>query len=100
MTTKVVCNLDTVTHVMINGREYERFIVKDGGEPEGKAILLGLPCKLQEQVSKDKDKEPFKFYCRIGSKWGGSPQVNNALRVDFYPLKSGVTKASETQFVG
>jgi len=100
-----VCNLDTVTHVIINGKEYERFVIKDGGNPNGKAILLGVPCVEQSQAPSQKqiakgNNKPFKFWARIGSNFGGKPIANNCLRLDFYPLQSGVTKSNESEFNG
>ena len=104
---KVVCNLDTVTHVIINGKEYERHSIKDGtGSPDGKAILVGLPCILKtdmpsaKALAKNPAKLPYNYFCRIGSAFGGKAINGHGFRLDYYPLKTGVTNSTETDFAG
>jgi len=104
---KIICDLDKVTHVIINGKELERVRTNDNIElPDGKCILLGLPLQLgidkpsAKQLAKNPDKQPFKFWARVGSAFGGKPTGTNAIRVDFYPKPDGTTKSTETAFVG
>jgi hypothetical protein len=94
-------DFDKVTQVTANGKQYQ---VVDKSEqidnPEGKCLLLCLP--LVDGLDAPTDKRPngFKYYARIGSKWGGKPLGHNGLRVDFYPLPKGVTKSkTETALI-
>jgi len=104
---KVICDLDKITHVIINGTEYERFVIKKGGNPQGKAILLGLPCSLttvppsKKAVEKNPLAKPFEYYAQIGSAFGLKPIKNNKLGLTFAPIPDGViTNSNESEFDG
>jgi len=96
---KIIADMDKATHVIIQGVEYERFKIAEGGNPDGKAIAIGLPCKVNVTPATAKSKE-FKYWAKVGSSFGGKPIKDNCLRVDFYPKPIGTTSSTETAFAG
>jgi len=104
---KVVCDLDKVTHVIIMGKEYEVFkLTSSTGTPEGKALLLGVPCSAHEQrptakqLQKDPNRKPFKYWAKQGSGFGGVQFGDNALRLDFYPKSQVSSSNASTTIAG
>jgi len=101
---KVTVDIAKVTHVIVNGKEYERFDIKSGGNPEGRAILIGLACTSQSNsyVPKGKsegDRVTTPFWCQIGTKFGGQRYIDNSLSVYFNPVGIDKTPANNnTQF--
>ena len=87
---------NTVTEVTSNGKTYTVVDkASDIGNPEGKCLLLCLPLVDGQDKPTDKKPDGFKYYARLGSKWGGKPIGHNGLRVDFYPLPKGVTASKQ-----
>ena len=87
------------------GKEYEIHKLDSIESPEGKALLLGVPCKAQEQMpsagqlAKDPNKKPFKYWAKQGSGFGGVQFGNNALKLDFYP-KQETSNSASTSIAG
>lgn len=91
---KVICNMDKVTHVIIDGKEYEKWNKELHASPEGKALLVALPCKLQKVTNAKTGKE-FQFYAQIGSFWG-IPVGTCSLKLTLTP--SSTKRQSESAF--
>lgn len=84
-------DLDAVKSVKQNGIVYEKWT--KGTDPNGKILLLAVPCKLVEKAWQNKKtgKSGIKRrYAEIGSSFGGQPiDDNTALVLSFYPRAKG-----------
>lgn len=96
---KVTVDVTKATHVIINGKEYEKFDIKQGGNPDGKAILIGLACSKQANSYIPKGKTEAErvttpFHAQIGTKFGGQRFIDNSLSLYFNPCGVDKTPAS------